>query len=107
AANAVTVAEALLVGRVVGVELDALTAVMAAGSGASAMLSLKQAAMRAHDYTPLFKLEHMLKDVRLCIAAAEIPFDGAEHAAADLERAAASGHGEDDFAALLDAVEER
>ena len=50
-----------------GVDLDALVEVMAAGSGGSAMLDLKAGPMREHDYTPLFKLEHMLKDVRLCL----------------------------------------
>ena len=40
---------------------------MGAGSGGSAMLDLKAGPMRAHDYTTLFKLEHMLKDVRLCL----------------------------------------
>ena len=41
--------------------------VMGAGSGGSAMLALKAGPMRRHDYTTLFKLEHMLKDVRLCL----------------------------------------
>ena len=36
--------------------------------------------MREHDFTPLFKLEHMLKDVRLCLEegqAAGAPFQSA------------------------------
>ncbi len=107
AANALTVAEALLVASVSGVDLDALVAVMGAGSGGSVMLGLKEAPMRAHDFTPLFKLEHMLKDVRLCLEAAGIPFDGAQAAERALEEAAALGHASDDFAALLAAVEER
>ncbi len=108
AANALTVAEALVVGSAAGVDLDALVAVMEAGSGASTMLSLKHAPMRAHDFAPLFKLEHMLKDVRLCLAAADpVPFDAARAAEAALERAAALGHGEEDFAAMLRSVEER
>jgi 3-hydroxyisobutyrate dehydrogenase-like beta-hydroxyacid dehydrogenase len=107
AANALTVAEALLVGGAAGVDLDALVAVMEAGSGASTMLSLKQAPMRAHDFAPLFKLDHMLKDVRLCLAAAAVPFAAAAAAETALEHAAALGHGEEDFAALLRAVEDR
>jgi 3-hydroxyisobutyrate dehydrogenase-like beta-hydroxyacid dehydrogenase len=72
------------------------------------MLVLKQAAMRAHDYTPLFKLEHMLKDVRLCIeAAGETPFEAADRAWQALSDAERLGHGEEDFAALLEAVERR
>jgi 3-hydroxyisobutyrate dehydrogenase-like beta-hydroxyacid dehydrogenase len=107
AANAVAVGEALLVARSGEVDLDALVAVMEAGSGGSAMLSLKQAPMRAHDFRPLFKLEHMLKDVRLCLEEAGVPFSAAERALADLTWAERSGHGQDDFAALLEAAEHR
>ncbi|MGI8802584.1 MAG: NAD(P)-dependent oxidoreductase [Solirubrobacteraceae bacterium] len=107
AANALTVAEALVVATDQGVDLDALVAVMEAGSGGSAMLALKQSAMRAHDFAPLFKLDHMLKDVRLCLAAAGVPFEAADAAAQALEEAAALGHGDDDFAAMLAAVEHR
>ena len=71
AANAATLAEALLVGQATGVDLDALVQVMGKGSGGSAMLDLKAGPMRAHDYTTLFKLEHMLKDVRLCLEEAQ------------------------------------
>ena len=67
AANTAVVAEALLLGKRVGIDLDALVTVMRAGSGASAMLELKERPMREHDYATLFKLAHMLKDVRLCL----------------------------------------
>src|SRR3954452_5375228 len=53
AANTATVAQALLVGAAEGLDLDALIEVMRAGSGASAMLALKAAPMRAHDYSTL------------------------------------------------------
>jgi 3-hydroxyisobutyrate dehydrogenase-like beta-hydroxyacid dehydrogenase len=108
AANAHTLAQALVVGRATGVDLDALTKVMAAGSGGSAMLALKAGPMREHDYTTLFKLEHMLKDVRLCLEegqAAGVPFP----AAAAVREALTAGMGRDlgdaDFAAILEAVE--
>jgi 3-hydroxyisobutyrate dehydrogenase-like beta-hydroxyacid dehydrogenase len=107
AANALALAQALLVGSAAGVDLDDLVSVMEAGSGGSTMLTLKQAAMRGHDYAPLFKLDHMLKDVRLCLEAAAVPFDAARDAARALEEAAALGHGDEDFAAMLAAVEER
>jgi 3-hydroxyisobutyrate dehydrogenase len=108
AANAATLAQALLVGSAQGLDLDALVEVMAAGSGASTMLSLKAAPMRAHDYTTLFKTEHMLKDVRLCLEeaqAADMPFPAASAACDALSAAVARGHGADDFAALLEAYE--
>jgi 3-hydroxyisobutyrate dehydrogenase len=108
AVNAATVGEALLVGSAAGVDLDALERVMAAGSGASAMLELKAGPMRRHDYATLFKLDHMLKDVRLCLEAAEAagaPFPSAAQAREILAAAAARGHGEDDFAALIEVLE--
>ena len=108
AANTATVGEALLVGQRAGVDLDALVAVMAKGSGGSVMLDLKSGPMRAHDYTTLFKLEHMLKDVRLCLEeaqAADVPFAAAARARDVLVAAMARGHAEDDFAALIEALE--
>lgn len=110
AANAATLAQALVVGRAAGADLDALTEVMGAGSGASAMLALKAAPMREHDWTTLFKAEHMLKDVRLCLEAAEhagAGFPAAGAAGELLAEIVARGLGSADFAALLEAVEER
>jgi 3-hydroxyisobutyrate dehydrogenase-like beta-hydroxyacid dehydrogenase len=81
---------------------------MGKGSGGSAMLDLKAGPMRAHDYATLFKLEHMLKDVRLCLEeaqAASVPFPAAARARDVLVAAMARGHADDDFAALLEALE--
>jgi 3-hydroxyisobutyrate dehydrogenase-like beta-hydroxyacid dehydrogenase len=64
--------------------------------------------MRQHDYTTLFKLEHMLKDVRLCLEeslAAGVPFPAAAEAREILAAAVGRGHGEDDFAALIEVLE--
>lgn len=108
AANANALAQALVVGQATGVDLDALVAVMGAGSGGSAMLDLKAAPMRAHDYTTLFKLEHMLKDVRLCLdsgQAAGVGFPAAAEAREVLSAAMGRGLGDSDFAALLEVVE--
>jgi 3-hydroxyisobutyrate dehydrogenase-like beta-hydroxyacid dehydrogenase len=108
AANAVTVGQALLVGRAAGLDLDALVQVMGSGSGGSTMLELKAAPMREHDYTTLFKLEHMLKDVRHCLEegqAAGVPFPAAASAREVLSAAMGRGHGDDDFAALIEALE--
>jgi 3-hydroxyisobutyrate dehydrogenase-like beta-hydroxyacid dehydrogenase len=108
AANTATLAQALTVGRRTGVDLEALVKVMAAGSGGSTMLDLKAQPMLEHDYTTLFKLEHMLKDVRLCLEeaqAAGAPFPAAS-AARDLYAGAMGrGHADDDFAAVLETVE--
>ena len=110
AANTAVAAEALLAGARAGADLDALVTVIGAGSGASAMLELKQGPMRAHDYTTLFKLEHMLKDLRLCLAearAAGVRTEMIEATEAILAAANERGLGEQDFAALLEVVEER
>ena len=108
AANCATLAEALLVGQATGIDLGALVTVMGHGSGGSAMLDLKAAPMLAHDYTTLFKLEHMLKDVRLCLEeaqAADVPFAAAAHARDVLVAAMARGHADDDFVALVEGLE--
>ena len=108
AANASTVGQALLAGAAAGVDLDALAAVMGAGSGASAMLALKAGPMRAHDYTTLFKLEHMLKDVRLCLEeaqAAGVPFPAAAAARDVLAAGMGRGLGDADFAGLIEVLE--
>jgi 3-hydroxyisobutyrate dehydrogenase-like beta-hydroxyacid dehydrogenase len=108
AANTDALAQALVVGQATGVDLDALVAVMSAGSGGSVMLDLKAGPMRAHDYSTLFKLEHMLKDVRLCLdsgQAAGVGFPAAAAAREALSAAMGRGLGDADFAALLEVVE--
>ena len=108
AANAAAVAEALLLAQATGVDLDALVQVVSAGSGASFQLELKAPAMRAHDYTTLFKTSHMLKDVRQCLEEAQdagVPFPAAAHARDLLSAAEGRGHGEDDYASLIEPVE--
>jgi 3-hydroxyisobutyrate dehydrogenase len=108
AANAIALGQALLAGAATGVDLDALLAVMRAGSAGSAMLDLKAGPMRAHDYTTLFKTEHMLKDVRLCLEetqAAGVPFPAAAQAREILTAAVGRGHGDDDFAAVVEVLE--
>jgi 3-hydroxyisobutyrate dehydrogenase-like beta-hydroxyacid dehydrogenase len=110
AANTAVVAEALLAGARAGADLDALVQVMRAGSGASAMLDLKHRPMRARDYTTLFKLEHMLKDLRLCLEearAAGVRTEMIEATEAILADANQRALGDKDFAALLEIVEER
>ena len=108
AANAAALAEALVLGAAAGIDLDALVEVIAAGSGASAQLALKAGPMREHDYSTLFKAEHMLKDVRLCLEQAQrsgVPFPAAAHARDVLVATVGRGFGEQDYAAMIEAVE--
>lgn len=108
AANTVAVGEGMLLASAAGIDLDDFQKVLASGSAGSAMIDLKARPMREHDYAPLFKLEHMLKDVRLCLEEAQAagsPFESAAHARAVLAAAAVRGFGEQDFAALIEALE--
>jgi 3-hydroxyisobutyrate dehydrogenase-like beta-hydroxyacid dehydrogenase len=108
AANAATLAQALVVGAGTGVDLDALTQILAAGSGNSTMVGLKAQPMRDHAYATLFKTEHMLKDVRLCLEeaqAAGVPFPAAGAARDALVAAVGRGYGDADFAAIVECYE--
>lgn len=108
AANTATVAQALLLADALGVDLDAFEQVLGSGSGGSAMLSLKAGPMRAHDWTTLFKAEHMLKDVRLCLDEAQgagVPFPAAAAARDALVATVGRGLSDADFAALLEVFE--
>jgi 3-hydroxyisobutyrate dehydrogenase-like beta-hydroxyacid dehydrogenase len=98
----------LVVGRQAGVDLEALLQVMGSGSANSTMLQLKGRPMLEHDYSPLFKLEHMLKDVRFCLDETRAVGAGFPFAALAGELYAMGvgrGLGEQDFAAVLEVVE--
>jgi 3-hydroxyisobutyrate dehydrogenase-like beta-hydroxyacid dehydrogenase len=109
ATNCVTLAQGLVVGRRTGVDLEALLKIMGAGAADSTMLQLKGAPMLAHDFAPLFKLDHMLKDIVLCLQEARKAGAGFPSAALAGELYAAGagrGLGDQDFAAVLEVVEE-
>jgi 3-hydroxyisobutyrate dehydrogenase-like beta-hydroxyacid dehydrogenase len=108
ATNAAALAEAIAVAEKAKLDLDALSKVVGASSGNSTMFQLKAGPMIEHKYDPLFKLDHMLKDVRHCLNAAQdlgAKTPVAEAAKALYEAASAEGHGEEDFAAVIEAVE--
>ena len=108
ATNAATLAQALVVGKATGVDLEALVEVLGASSSASTMVTLTAKPMLAHDYTPLFRLEHMLKDVGICLdesAAAGAPFPSAALARELYHAAMGRGLADEDFSAVLEAIE--
>ncbi len=110
ATNAAVIAEALVFAQRAGLDLDAMVEVMSASSGGSVMLDLKAAPMRQHDYTPLFRLGHMLKDLAICLdagASAGAAFPFAAQTCELLTAAARAGRGDEDFAALASVVEAR
>jgi 3-hydroxyisobutyrate dehydrogenase len=107
AVNTAAVAEGIAVGRRAGLDLDKLIEVIAAGSGASAMLDLKAQPIVEREYEPLFKLGHMLKDVRHCLAEAEalgVPMRVAAATETLYADADDAGHYDDDFAAVAEQV---
>ena len=64
--------------------------------------------MLEHDFEPLFKLEHMLKDVRHCLAEARalgVRLELAEAAERLYGEAERRGLGGSDFAAVIEAAE--
>jgi 3-hydroxyisobutyrate dehydrogenase-like beta-hydroxyacid dehydrogenase len=108
AANCVTLAQALVVGSAAGVDMPKLVDVMGATAGGSAMVRLKGQPMLEHDWTPWFRLAHMLKDVNLSLLEAHeagVPFPAAAEAAEMLNGGVGRGLGDLDFAAVLEVVE--
>jgi 3-hydroxyisobutyrate dehydrogenase-like beta-hydroxyacid dehydrogenase len=109
AVNAAALAESVVAVRAAGIDPDAFLQVAEGSAGNSAMVTLKGAPMFEERFVPpLFKLEHMLKDIRHCIAEARAL--GVELRLGTLAetlyaQAADEGHGEEDFAAVLRAVE--
>jgi 3-hydroxyisobutyrate dehydrogenase len=109
AVNASILAETLVLAQKAELDTDALRQVMGAGSGNSTMLQLKAGPMLEHDLDPLFKLEHMLKDVRHCLREAEalgVPLPVAAEAERMYARGAEEGSAERDFAAIVLVAEE-
>ncbi len=107
AANAAALAESIALGRAAGLDLEKTLQVAASGSGDSAMLALKSGPMLSADYDPLFKLEHMLKDVRHLIDESEalgVEPTLARAAEALYAEAERRGLGERDFAAVAEAT---
>jgi 3-hydroxyisobutyrate dehydrogenase-like beta-hydroxyacid dehydrogenase len=107
AVNTAALAEAVLAVKRAGVDPDAFLEVAGGSAGASTVLTLKGRPMFDQDFEPLFKLEHMLKDVRHCLEEAQalgVELRLGAVAEALYARAAQEGHGEEDFAAVITAV---
>jgi len=107
AVNAAALAEAVLTVKRAGVDPEAFLEVAGGSAGASTVLTLKGRPMFEEDFEPLFKLEHMLKDVRHCLEEARalgVELRLGSVAEALYARADEKGHGEEDFAAVITAV---
>jgi 3-hydroxyisobutyrate dehydrogenase-like beta-hydroxyacid dehydrogenase len=105
AINAAALAEGLALAQTANLDTDRLRQVVGAGSGASTMLELKAGAMLERNFDPLFKLEHMLKDVRHCIREADalgVDLPIARLVESLYAKAADNGRGDRDFAAVME-----
>jgi 3-hydroxyisobutyrate dehydrogenase-like beta-hydroxyacid dehydrogenase len=110
ATHAAVLGEAVTAAKRAELDPDAFLAVAAGSAGASTVLGLKGKPMFEHDFEPLFKLEHMLKDIRHALSEArDLGLDPpvaelVEHLYAD---AVEDGHGSEDFAAIVTEAEKR
>jgi 3-hydroxyisobutyrate dehydrogenase len=107
AVNAAALAEAVVVVKRAGIDPQRFLEVAGGSAGASTVLTLKGRPMFDENFEPLFKLEHMLKDVRHCLEEARalgVELRLGALAEALYARAAEEGHGDEDFAAVITAV---
>ncbi len=108
AVNAAVLAEAVNTAKAAGLDREAFLDVAAGSAGASAMLNLKGPPMFDETYEPaLFKLDHMLKDVRHTLEEARslgIELQLGALAETLYAKAAENGHGDQDFAAVYTAI---
>jgi 3-hydroxyisobutyrate dehydrogenase len=107
AVNAAGLAEGITLARAAGLDTAKAMEVVASGSGDSTMRKLKSGPMLESDFEPLFKLEHMLKDVGHCLAEARalgVEMCVAATAEEAYAEAAAAGHGQQDFAAVIEPI---
>ena len=108
AVNAAALAECVRTAKAAGLDQDAFLEVASGSAGASAMVALKGKPMFEERFDPaLFKLEHMLKDVRHCIAEARalgVDLELGALAETLYAKAADDGLGEKDFAAVYAAA---
>jgi 3-hydroxyisobutyrate dehydrogenase-like beta-hydroxyacid dehydrogenase len=108
AVNAAVLAECVRTAKAAGLDRDAFLEVADGSAGASTVLTLKGPLMFDERFEPaLFKLEHMLKDVRHCLAEARalgIRLELGADAETLYAKAAEAGLGEKDFAAVYAAL---
>lgn len=104
---AASLGEAMAVGEAAGLAPADLLQIVSLSAVACPMFALKGPAMAAHSYPPAFPLKHQQKDLRLALALADAVGVSAPLAAAANARfieARAAGRGDQDFAAVREAM---
>ena len=107
--QAASLAEALVLIERSGLDRDAATQVLADGAPGSPLVKTLLARMMARDYAPNFPASLMKKDLAYALQEAErcgVGLDTARAALADFDRAVASGRGQQDMSAVLEALRE-
>jgi 3-hydroxyisobutyrate dehydrogenase len=110
AVNAAALAESVTIAKAGQLDLDAFLQVVSASSGDSLMLRIKTRPMAEHDFSPFFRLDHLLKDVRLFVDTADefgTKIEVSQAARALFEQASANGLGDVDFSAVIEVVEDQ
>jgi 3-hydroxyisobutyrate dehydrogenase-like beta-hydroxyacid dehydrogenase len=94
-------AESLTLARQAGIDDDFYFQVLAKNVSYSGLARLKEAKLKAHDFSPQFSVKHMHKDMRLADGTGHGDLPLLKTVRACLARAEAQGMGDDDFSALV------
>jgi 3-hydroxyisobutyrate dehydrogenase-like beta-hydroxyacid dehydrogenase len=94
-------AESLTLARQAGIGDDFYFQVLAKNVSYSGLARLKEAKLKAHDFSPQFSVKHMHKDMRLADGTGHGELPLLKTVRACLARAEAQGMGDDDFSALV------
>jgi 3-hydroxyisobutyrate dehydrogenase len=100
--------EALALGRKGGLDWQDMFSVLTASAVGSPILKAKAVQLAQRDFTPTFTVEQMMKDLGLILDAAADAHVPLPQTAATLQlmhAAVAQGHGQEDYAAIIKAVE--
>ncbi|MDB5899116.1 MAG: NAD-binding of NADP-dependent 3-hydroxyisobutyrate dehydrogenase family protein [Ramlibacter sp.] len=101
-------AEALALGRKGGLDWQDMFSVLTSSAVGSPILKAKAVQLSQRDFTPTFTVEQMMKDLGLILQAAATSHVPLPQTAATLQlmhAAVAQGHGQEDYAAIIKAVE--
>lgn len=101
--------EALVFGRAHGLDMDDMLTVVEEGAVDSPMFRAKGKNIKEGDFKPAFPVEYMFKDLSLAVDAAareKLPLPVTAAAREAVNHARALGHGDEDMAAVIKALEE-
>lgn len=97
--------ESITMSRQAGIDDDSFFEVMKQNVAWSGLAALKEPKLRADDLSPQFSVKNMHKDMRLALQSAGQTMPLLDTVLGCLATAEATGHGEDDFIALIRGLE--